>query len=213
MRNQYSGQWRRIRARGFLLAIVFSAVLSVLPSPASAIPAEPAGDRYGTTPGWRDGSEITLYFSIPAFCRQPPESRADSGCEVGAEAQVLPPTEDIIPEVVFLTPVGFSPDRDTLSCERRGHCPGHPRTIDLSRRFGPGSQNVFTPPHSIVFDAEADDRSVYWSVHFVFVYELDLWEELAAERNLEAVEEAQEAGEPISENVPTNLFIYFFAPE
>lgn len=214
MRYPRNGRWLRPRRVALVLVAAFAGLMSLVQSPAIALTDAPDDYHLGQIEGWRDGFDVTMFFSAPPFCRQPPESGARSGCEAGEDAQQVPRTEDVILDVVFLIPSGFTPARETLSCARKfGRCPGHPRSIDLSREWGPGFESVDTPKHSIVFEGEADDRSVWWHVDIVFVYEEELWEELATEKELEAVEEAQEAGEPISEDIPTNLFIYFFAPE
>ena len=210
-----SGPVRGTAVRRALIAVTTSiaAILALAPVHALGATAPKVQDRVGVAEGWRDMEKIPLFFSRPAFCRQPPESQAGSGCEAGEDPLVSPPSQDVVLDVVALVPVGFTPAPQTLGCKVAGQCAGHPRTIDLSREWGPGNENIPFPAHSLVLEGEADDRSIWWHVDLVFVYEEELWEELAHEKEMEAVEEAQEAGEPISEDVPTNVFVYFFAPD
>jgi hypothetical protein len=37
-----------------------------------------------------DGKTVTFFYNKDFFCKEPPESGADSECEVGAEPEVFP---------------------------------------------------------------------------------------------------------------------------
>ncbi|MER3398747.1 MAG: hypothetical protein C4315_12330 [Chloroflexota bacterium] len=163
-----------------------------------------AGAPHGTTDGWFRGKTVTFFYNKPFFCAQPPTSGASSGCEVGADAKLVP-RPGPIPTLYVLVPLGFSPDPATLQCPVAGNCINHPQTIDLSRIFGPSAANVLLPPHSHVVD---ESHGGWWKIEVIGVTDLAAWNRIAAAKSLEAVRAEQAAGKA-TPDIGTNLFLFF----
>lgn len=166
---------------------------------------------FGTTAGWADGKKVEFFYRKDFFCRQPPTSGATSQCELGAEPTV-PPRGGRIPVVYVMTPLGFRPDESTLHCPTVGNCINHPRTIDLSRVFGPGSENAELPAHSHVVEGAGTARGAaagWWEIEVIGVTSQAVWDEVVRGKSLQRVRELQAAGTDITPDIPTNLYLFF----
>ncbi len=161
------------------------------------------GAEKGTTPGWMDGKTVTFFYNKDFFCKEPPESGADSECEVGAEPEVFPRGGNI-PVLYVMTPIGFEPAG--LQCPVAGDCINHPSTIDLSRVFGAGTENAALPPHSHIVDVK---RGGWWEIEVIGVTDPMVWAEIERAKSLERVRELQAAGVGITDDIPSNLFLFF----
>ncbi len=205
---------RRLAAHGTLLAgALLIAGCSDLPTgdrathaadaPAFAHNAQDGAAR-GTTPGWMDGETVTFFYNKDFFCKEPPASGATSDCELGAEPQVMPRGGNI-PVVYVMTPL-FAPAPANLHCPVAGSCINHPSTIDLSRVFGPGTENAALPPHSHIVDEKAGG---WWEIEVVGVTDPAVWQQVEAGKDLATVRRLQAAGSGITGDIPTNLFLFF----
>ena len=166
----------------------------------------------GSTPSWFDGDEVQLDYTRQFECKNPPSSAASTACEMGDEPQSDPPKSTAIPVLYVMTPVGFSPDRDTLHCPDTGSCVAHPGTIDISRVFGPGTANAPLPPHShIIIDID-NHLDGPWEVEVIGVKDQATWNQIAATRNLGFVRQLQ-FNDPdevhITDDISTNIFLFF----
>lgn len=161
------------------------------------------GAERGTTPGWFEGRTVTFFYNKDFFCSEPPESGADSGCVLGAEAET-PPRPGNIPVVYVMTPLGFTPP--DLHCPTVGQCINHPSTIDASRVFGMGAENLPLPAHSHIVDQRGSN---WWEIEVIGVTDEGVWNQIAEAQDLATVRTLQAAGEGITGDIPTNLFLFF----
>lgn len=168
------------------------------------------GAEIGTTGGWSDGKTVTFFYNKPFFCAEPPESGADSNCELGAEPTVAP-RGGRIPVLYVMTPLGFRPDESTLQCPVVGSCINHPSTLDVSRVFGPGTENFALPAHSHVIGEEdmPNANAGWWEIEVVGVTDPAVWNQVAQGKSLETVRALQAAGQGITGDIPTNLYLFF----
>lgn len=161
----------------------------------------------GFTDGWRDGRTVQFFYNKPFFCKSPPESGASSSCEAGEDA-ATPPRSGAIPALYVMTPIGFRPAESTLQCPVVGACINHPSTIDLSRLFGAGTENLPLPAHSHIVE-KGGAQAGWWNIEVVGVTDPAVWDQVVAGKSLERVRELQAAGEGITGDIATNLFLFF----
>lgn len=170
------------------------------------------GGTTGTTAGWEDGKTVTLFYSKPFFCQQPPSSGATSSCELGADAQVAPRSGPI-PTLYVVVPLFPGVDASTLQCPEAGNCVDHPSTIDLSRVFGAGTENAPLPPHSHVLGDEpgaSQANGGWWDVEVVGVTSPTAWNAIVAGKSLATVRTLQHAENGgVTGDIPTNLYLFF----
>ncbi len=185
------------------LAVLFATTFA---APAHAGHNSAAVDAKGTTGGWYDGKTVTFFYPKNFFCKQPPMSGADSGCELGEEAQVRPRSGSNLPVLYVMTPLGFRPDESTLQCPVVGNCINHPSTVDVSRVFGAGTENFALPAHSHVVDVA---KGGWWEIEVIGVTDPAVWEQIVAGKDLATVRKPQTAGVGITPDIPTNLFLFF----
>ena len=190
-----------------VLVAAFATALGTALSPsAHAQESSPAAAAtVGTTEGWFNGKTVTFLYTLPYSCAQPPSSGADSGCEVGADAQSAPITNPDIPELWVVVPLGFTPPEGTLQCPVAGDCIDHPHDVDLSRVFGAGAEDVPLPAHSHVID---DLQGGWWKTFVVGVTTQEAWDRIVAGRDLATVRELQNEGLATGD-IPSNLFLFF----
>ena len=168
----------------------------------------------GTTPGWAEGKTVEFFYTQNFFCAEPPESGAPSKCEVGEDGQVDPIPNTTFPVLYVLTPQGFNP-RETLHCPIPGSCVAHPSRIDLSRVLGPGASNVLLPAHSHVIEMIGDqpgetfDEAEFWELEVIGVKDPAVWRTIARARDLKTVRALQAAGKGITDDIPTNTYLFF----
>ena len=186
-------------------AIALGPVLSPSAHAQEGAAATTSGATVGTTEGWFNGKTVTFLYPRPYFCAQPPASGADSGCEVGADAQAAPIGNPDIPELWVVVPLGFTPAKDTLQCPEAGNCINHPHDIDLSLVFGAGAEDVPLPAHSHVID---DQQGGWWKTFVVGVTTQEAWDRIVAGKDLATVRELQEE-KLATGDIPSNLFIFF----
>jgi hypothetical protein len=167
------------------------------------------GARVGNTPGWYDGRTVTFTYSKNFVCRMPPVSHARSRCEAGS-------LYDRIPAATFdplyvIVPVGFSPARRTLNCPTAGRCIDHPHTIDLSQVFGSAKyDNVLLPPHSHIITTTNSSQPEWWPVVVVGVTNEATWHKIVEAKSYAELNRLRSSGDThITNNIPTNLFLYF----
>jgi hypothetical protein len=159
--------------------------------------------------GWFRGRNVSLHYTRPYFCKEPPQSGATSNCVIGAEAEV-PPRRGWIPPLYTIAAVGFQPDPSTLSCLAGTPCINHPDSVDASRVAGAGATSVPGPSHSHIVESWLPGwhRTVN-----IRVFSLAVWNQIAAAKTLEKVRELQ--ADPavggaglISADTPTNIFFF-----
>ncbi len=166
-----------------------------------------AHEEKGYIDGWFDGTNVRLYYTKLYFCSEPPASGADTGCEIGADAEVTPRPGQIR-TIYAIAPVGFQPDPTTLACPPGSTCLNHPAMIDASRVGGRGSGPGL--PHSHIVDEHGGGWRHTVNIR---VFNLDAWNQIAAAKSLAKVRELQ--GDPaigrpgvISADTPTNIFFF-----
>lgn len=205
-----TGRLTMERAGGILLAALVALLVvtafSVSASPTLAAHNSAAGDERGTTGGWYDGRTVTFKYPKGFFCAEPPTSGATSNCELGAEASRQPRPGANIPVLYVMTPIGFRPAESTLQCPVVGSCITPPSTIDLSRVFGAGTENAALPAHSHIVDVA---KGGWWEIEVIGVTSPETWSRVVAAKSLDGVRELQAAGEGITGDIPTNLFLFF----
>jgi hypothetical protein len=162
----------------------------------------------GTTGGWLDGRTVTFKYSKDFFCQQPPASAADSGCALGEEPTVAPRPGADIPVLYVMTPLGFRPDESTLQCPEVGNCINHPSTLDVTRVFGDSeaTRNFALPAHSHIVDVR---KGGWWEIEVIGVTDPAVWDEIAEAKSLDRVRELQAAGDGITGDIPSNLYLWF----
>lgn len=205
---------RSSRSVGGLLLLLLAMTLSVgflfgTPPPpvhAGSSPSSAAGAPHGFTEGWFDGTTVTFFYTREFFCAEPPTSGAPSECEVGEDGTV-DPRPGPIPTLYVMTPVGFRPDDSTLHCPIVGSCINHPSTIDVSRVFGPGFEDVPLPAHSHIIDQV---HGGWWELEVIGVRDPAVWDQIVAGKSLATVR-ALQASNPggITDDIPTNLYLFF----
>jgi hypothetical protein len=192
-----------------VMVAVFAVLLGSALSPSAHAQqdatATTSGATVGTTEGWFNGKTVTFVYTRPYACDQPPTSGADSGCEVGADAQSAPIGDPDVPELWVVVPLGFTPPQGTLQCPVAGDCIDHPHDIDLSRVFGAGAEDVPLPAHSHVID---DLQGGWWKTFVVGVTTQAAWDRIVAGKDLATVRELQQEGLATGD-IPSNLFIFF----
>ncbi len=167
-----------------------------------------AGDK-GYIDGWFDGETVQLYYTKAFFCEEPPDSGAASHCEVGAAGEEAPRPGPIPTIYAIAAAGGIQPDLSTVACPAGSPCLNHPAMIDLSR-VRPGATNAPAVSHSHIL---AEHHAGWFNTVNIRVFNLDVWNQIAAAKNLAKVRELQ--ADPnvggkglISQDTPTN--IYFF---
>jgi hypothetical protein len=171
-----------------------------------------AGADKGYIDGWFDGEDVSLFYTKSFFCEEPPASGADSGCEIGADAEVYP-RPGPLPTIYAIAAVGFQPDTATLACRAGSACLNHPAMLDASRVAGPGATNIPAVPHSHII---TERRGGWWHTVNIRVFDLDVWNQIYAAKSLAKVRELQ--ADPavggaglISQDTPTNIFFFIAA--
>ncbi len=167
----------------------------------------------GFTAGWFQGNTVQFFYhSKDFFCRTPVEDGlpvgSSSGCEIGSDGTVDPRPGNI-PVLFVMTPIGFRPADDTLHCPTVGQCINHPHTIDVSRVFGPGTEDVPLPAHSHIVDQV---EGGWWELHVIGVKDPATWDQVVAGKSLATVRALQAAdpdGARITGDILTNLYLFF----
>ncbi|MFL5577061.1 MAG: hypothetical protein ACJ79S_13945 [Gemmatimonadaceae bacterium] len=172
------------------------------------------GAAFGFTDGWENGTTVTFFYHKEFFCAQPPSSAAPSQCEAGEDGTV-DPRPGKIPVLYVMTPVGFRPAESTLQCPIVGSCINHPSTIDLSRVFGPGAADVPLPAHSHIIDSALPESQAnggqagWWELEVIGVTDPAVWDRIVAGKSLATVRELQAGGTGITDDIPTNTYLFF----
>jgi len=200
-----------------LVGVITSCSGEAPPDLASASPAAESanavdGADFGFTPGWLAGRTVQFFYHKPFFCRTPVEDGlpvgSSSGCEVGSDGTVDPRPGNI-PTLFVVTPIGFRPAEDTLHCPVVGNCINHPHTLDVSRVFGPGTENVPLPAHSHVVDQVSGN---WWELVVVGVKDPATWDRIVEGKSLStlrALQAADPAGDKITADIKTNSYLFF----
>ena len=165
----------------------------------------------GYIDGWFDGEPVKLHYTKVFFCKEPPDSGADTHCEVGADAEVAPRLGPI-PTIYAIAAVGgIQPDVATVACPAGSPCLNHPAMIDVSRVRPDGTgTNARALPHSHI----VDERGAGWfNTVNIRVSNLEVWNQIAAAKSLAKVRELQADPEVggrglISQDTPTNIFFF-----
>ena len=157
-----SGLGARLALMAFLIAGCDERATPVSPSPngstadlshdvmeASVSHNAGAHEEKGDIDGWFDGPHVRLYYTKLYLCSVPPASGADTGCEIGADAEISP-RRGQIRKIYAIAPVGFQPNPTTLACPPGSTCLNHPAMIDASRVGGRGNGPGL--PHSHIVD-------------------------------------------------------------
>jgi hypothetical protein len=194
------------------VAIAAAGIISCSNDDSPSSPSSPSPAVLGSTPSWFDGDEVTLDYTKPFECKTPPSAASATSCELGAGAQTEPTKDTEIPVLYVMTPLGFTPDPDTLHCPEVGNCVAHPPTIDLSRVFGAGTANAPLPPHShIIIDIDGH-KDGPWELEVIGVKDPATWDRIVATKNLAEVRELQ-FDDPdevhITDDISTNIFLFF----
>ena len=165
--------------------------------------------EFGFTDGWFKGTTVQFFYHKDFFCRAPAADGLPIGsatdCEIGAEGTVDPRPGNI-PVLYVMTPLGFRPDESTLQCPEVGACINHPGTLDASRVFGPGAEDIPLPAHSHIVD---EVNGNWWEIEVIGVTDPAVWADIAEARSLDRVRELQEAGVGITGDIPSNLYLFF----
>lgn len=165
-----------------------------------------AGDTKAFIGAWLDGRAVQLRYTRSFFCEEPPESIADTGCEIGALPEDFP-RGGRIPTIYALAPVGFTPtDPSTLHCSLSAPCANHPPMIDVTRLNLPFSVAT-RPPHSHIITSQ---QAGWHKTINIRVLSSWAWDQIAAAPTLETVRNLR-ANYPtlISKEYPTNIFFFF----
>src|SRR5215831_1586731 len=168
--------------------------------------AEAEQAPHGFTEGWLDGDTVQFFYTKDFFCEPPPTSGAPSQCEVGEDGTV-DPRPGPKPTLYVMTPLGFRPDAATLHCPIVGSCINHPSTIDLSRIGGPADAPL--PAHSHIIDVS---HGGWWELEVIGVKSPTVWDQIVAGKSLETVRALQAAdpnGMTITDDIPTNTYLFF----
>ena len=166
-------------------------------------------DPKGYIDGWFNGETVQLHYTKVFFCAEPPESGADTHCEVGADAEVVP-RPGPIPTIYAIAAVGgIQPDVATLACPAGSTCLNHPAMIDVSR-VRPGATNAPGLPHSHIV---AEHHAGWFNTVNIRVSNLNVWNQIAEAKTLAKVRELQADPEIggrglISQDTPTNIFFF-----
>jgi hypothetical protein len=166
-----------------------------------------AHEEKGHIDGWFGGNDVRLHYTKLYFCAEPPGSGADSGCEIGGDAEVAPRPGEMR-KIYAIAAVGFQPDLATLACPPGSVCLNHPAMIDASRVGGRG--NGPGVPHSHI----VEEHGGGWrNTVNIRVFTVDAWNQIAAAKSLAKVRELQgdpAVGRPgvISADTPTNIFFF-----
>jgi hypothetical protein len=169
---------------------------------------KPSLDK-GYIDGWFDGDLVQLHYTKVFFCKEPPDSGAESHCEVGADAEVAP-RPGPIPTIYAIAAVGgIQPDVATIACPAGSPCLNHPAMIDVSR-VRPGATNAPALPHSHIL---GERRAGWFNTVNIRVSNLDVWNQIAAAKSLAKIRELQADPEVggrglISQDTPTNIFFF-----
>jgi len=163
----------------------------------------------GTTGGWLKGETVEFFYHKNFFCREPAADGlpigASTDCELGSEGTVAPRPGNI-PVLYVMTPLGFRPDEATLQCPVVGSCINHPSTLDVSRVFGPGTEEFPLPAHSHIVD-QANGN--WWEIEVIGVTDPAVWDEVVKGKSLARVRELQAAGVGITADIPSNTYLFF----
>jgi hypothetical protein len=166
----------------------------------------------GSTPSWFDGDVVTLDYTAPFQCKNPPSAGSVSGCELGDTAQTEPQANTAIPVLYVMTPLGFRPPDNTLHCPTAGNCVAHPSDIDVSRVFGPGTERNPLPPHSHIIIDPMNHAATPWALEVIGVKDEATWDDIAATQNLAEVRRLQHAdpgNRHITDDIESNIFLFF----
>lgn len=158
----------------------------------------------GYTHAWLGGKAVTLEYSHPYFCANPPASGASSGCETGTPAVTAPPSGAVVSNIYVLIPLGFTPPINTVQC--RASCIDQPSTMDLSA-IG-GDSNATLSMRSFVLEDDESFQSTWWPVVIVGVKTLHAWNRIASRKTIEASDHCQEVGHCLQES-DGNAFVFF----
>lgn len=198
--------------RGLLIMALLGAFAlslgAVLATPVNAGHQSSAGDAKGFTGGWFDGETVEFFYNKDFFCSEPPANAAASSCVLGEEPQTAARPGNV-PVLYVMTPLGFRPDDATLQCPVVGSCINHPSDIDVTPVFGTtngGPTVIPLPAHSHIVDV---DQGGWWEIEVIGVTDPAVWDEIVAGKSLERVRELQAAGQGITGDIPTNLFLFF----
>jgi hypothetical protein len=167
------------------------------------------GARVGSTPGWYDGRTVTFTYSRNFVCKMPPASHATSHCEAGAMYDSVPAAT--FDPLYVVVPIGFTPAKGTLNCPHAGACIDHPHTIDLSQVFGSAQDdNVLLPAHSHIITTTNSGQAEWWPVVVVGITNQATWNKIVAHKSYAELDWLRHDGNShITNNIPTNLFLYF----
>ena len=163
----------------------------------------------GLIDGWFEGRTLELYYTKTYYCANPPSSGAPSGCEIGADAEA-PPRGGPIPTIYAIAAAGITPDPTTLACQAGSACLNHPLMLDASRILGPGATSVLPLAHSHIV---GERRSGWFHTVNIRVFDLGVWNQIAAAKNIDKVRELQmnpAIGVPGKISADTLTNIYFF---
>jgi hypothetical protein len=168
----------------------------------------PPGKEIGTTAGWFKGQVVTFFYNQDFQCPLPladgGTAGSDSDCVLGTEA-AMPPRGGNDPVAYVTVPLFENTEGITLHCPVAGDCINHPSTIDLSRVFGPGTENAALPPHSHVVDVR---RGGWWVVEVNGVLTREAWDAIEREKSLAEIRRQQDLG-TVTPDLDTNLFLFF----
>jgi len=173
---------------------------------------QPLADSLGSTPAWFNGDVVQLDYTAQFQCKNPPSAGSTSGCELGADAETMPPANTAIPVLYVMTPMGFRPADSTLHCPTAGNCVTHPSDVDLSRVFGAGTEKTPLPPHSHIIIDAMNHMTTPWVIEVIGVKDEATWDTIVATQNLAQVRLMQSQdpeNKHLTDDIPTNIFLFF----
>ena len=104
---------------------------------------------------------------------------------------------------------------DRRGCPTLGNCINHPSTIDLSRVFGPGFEDVPLPRHSHIIDSDLAESQAdggqagWWEIHVIGVKTLAAWNQIVAGKSLATVRALQASGTDLTADIESNSYLFF----
>ena len=181
-------------------------------------PADP-----GMTGAYYNARAVTEVYTKKWYCDTSVPSKATSGCEQGARANVPPPGH-YDPEYAIV-PIGFTPaDAMDMNCPLHHVCVAHPATIDMTRVANalamvkkttgpmllPTLGNTPVPGHNHYLTTVYDDKPEWWNVVIIGCTNPATYDAIVAHKSFAYIEKLMAAGDPaLLPPTPTNLFLYF----
>ena len=179
-------------------------------------------DEFGMTKGFIHGGMSTFTYTRGFFCDTTVTAQSSTGCEVGADATVMP--KGRIDPLFITVPLGFSvPHQD---CPANLVCVDHPMALDLTRlatalapiykttpeKLMPALKEFPTPGHDHYLTTLAAGHPEYWDVNVIGVTDAATYAAITRHHSYAYIQQLLKAKNPhVLGPIPTNLFLFFAA--